>query len=205
MLCMEYTKLFKPVLFVVLFMGCFTLSSQAQTPALDAYNQTRQQITKIGMITLGSWAIGNMALNGGLMLNRERDQRYYFYQMNVFWNVVNLGLAGFSFLSLNEPGGLSLYETLQEQNQLEKILLFNAGLDLGYMATGLYLRELGNNRESRRNQWRGYGNALILQGGFLFVFDVALATVLNQHADNLSPFFQNVSLSPAAFSIKIPL
>ena len=200
---MEYTKLFKPVLLALIFTGCFTIAGQAQSVKLDSYNEKRQQITKIGMVTLGSWAIGNMALNGGLMLNRERDQRYYFYQMNVFWNVVNLGLAGFSLLSLDETGGLSLYETLQEQNGLEKILLFNAGLDLGYIATGLYLRELGNNRENRRNQWRGYGNALILQGGFLFLFDVALATVLNQHANNLSPLFQGMSLSPAAFSVKI--
>ena len=50
--------------------------------------------------------------------------------------------------------------------------LFNAGLDVGYMATGAYLWERGIRKDSRG--LKGYGQSLILQGGFLFTFDLIM-------------------------------
>ena len=54
------------------------------------------------------------------------------------------------------------------------VLLLNAGLDVAYIMTGLYMKERAKNVEKRKAMLKGYGNSIMLQGGFLFLFDVAL-------------------------------
>ena len=54
-----------------------------------------------------------------------------------------------------------------------KTFLFNAGLDVGYMAFGLFLVERGA-RVSDGAMLQGFGYSLILQGGVLLGFDLAM-------------------------------
>ncbi|MCB0846751.1 MAG: hypothetical protein KDE26_26060, partial [Bacteroidetes bacterium] len=78
-------------------------------------------------------------------------------------------------------------KTVKAQNQIEKILLFNAGLDLAYIASGAYLIERSKTNPAnagRAEQFNGYGQSLILQGGFLFVFDLT-AFLIHQRNGNL--------------------
>lgn len=111
-----------------------------QTIDRDQFNYNRNQINKYAMITLGSWAVGNMAVNGALYRSAEKDRKY-FYQMNIAWNAVNLAIAGFGLYgALNPDTTLNLFESIQQQANIEKILLFNAGLDVGYIMTGFYLK-----------------------------------------------------------------
>lgn len=158
---------------------------------LDSLHQTRLSLNKTAMLTLGAWAVGNMALNGALMLgssrtlsssNQQEQVPFYFQQMNVFWNVVNLGLAaGGYFGSLNEPtSAISLADAFEKQASIERILLLNAGLDVAYMATGAWLLERSKTDTERTALWQGYGQSLILQGAFLLVFDVAVYAI--QHS-----------------------
>lgn len=126
------------------------------------------------MLTLGSWAVGNVAVNGALM-TRSEGSAYYFQQMNVFWNVVNLGLAAAGYWGAvqEQPSLISLAETVQKQSSIESILLLNAGLDVAYMIGGAWMLEHAKT-SADAERWRGYGQSLLLQGGFLFVFDVAM-------------------------------
>ena len=146
----------------------------AQTPDLNSYNQSRLQRQKTGMMVLGGWAVANIA--GGLALRSGAEgSQKHFHTMNAAWNVVNLGIAGLGYFAAikSDPASFDLYATIHEQHKLQKILLFNAGLDLGYMAGGLYLMERSKNATKNVEQMKGFGRSIILQGAFLFVFDVA--------------------------------
>lgn len=79
---------------------------------------------------------------------------------------------------------------------MEKTLLFNGGLDVGYMAAGFYLREKAKNSTKYHDMFKGYGSALILQGAFLFVFDLSLYWVLNQHSKTLETLLSSLYFIP---------
>ena len=171
----------KKVIFMSVVFVFVIEKTNAQTTYLDQLNHNRNQVNKFAMITLGSWALGNMAVNGALYRSGARDQKY-FYQMNIAWNAVNLAIAGLGlYKALNPETTLTLFASMREQANTEKFLLFNAGLDVGYMMTGMYLIEKSKNSAKHMHRLKGYGKSLILQGGFLFLFDL---TVYFIHAGN---------------------
>lgn len=191
---------------LILFILCFFQSVYAQTEidSLLQFNQNRLQITKGGMITLGTWALGNIATNAILIRNAEGVNKR-FYEMNIYWNLVNLGLAGFGYFSANgsDAGSFSHFSSLQEHHSLGKILLLNAGLDIGYMATGLYLRERSKNTNKRQDLLEGYGKSLMLQGGFLLLFDTTLYFVQQANLSKFTSFFENLSISSNGLGLVI--
>lgn len=125
------------------------------------------------MYVLGGWSISNIAIGSILMGQREGTEKY-FHQMNAGWGVINLGIASVSLWMFmkTDPTTFSLTETWKAQQNIQKILLFNAGLDIGYMMGGLYLRERAKRPGAAYERLRGFGNSIILQGAFLFVFDL---------------------------------
>ncbi|GAO31380.1 hypothetical protein JCM15548_13736 [Geofilum rubicundum JCM 15548] len=114
--------------------------------------------------------------------------------MNVFWNAVNLGIAGLAIHNNMQidPLTLAFEEALAEARNIEKILLINSGLDVGYIGVGFLLKHLASGSDKRMNLMTGYGNSLILQGSFLLVFDLILYGVL--HAQHMN-FVEGISLS----------
>jgi len=169
-----------------------SVTSLLQAQDLKEFNQERLQINKIGMITLGSWALGNIAING-LLAGNATGSNKYFYQGNIYWNLVNFGLAGFAYYAstTSDPAAFTLNESIKEFYSIQKILLFNAGLDVAYITGGFFLKERAKNVENRQDMFTGFGNALILQGGFLLVFDLAMYFIHNSNAG----FLQNLSIS----------
>lgn len=165
---------------------------------LESFNLKRQQTSISAMWTLGGWAAANFVV-GGIGWARGSGSNMYFHQGNVLWNTVNAGIAGVALYSLYkaDPGSLGLFESIKEHYGLEKTLLFNAGLDVGYMAAGLYLRERAKTSSKNQDMLRGYGNALLLQGAFLFVFDLALFGILNQHSRQIETLLQAVYVTPS--------
>lgn len=141
-----------------------------------------------GMYVLGSWAIVNMA-TGIYGWARFEGEKKYFNQMNFFWNIVNLSIAGFALYN-NYNTDLSTMEAgdmMQKHMNLEKILLINSGLDLGYIGTGFLLKHFSAKNEKRKDMLAGYGNSLIIQGGFLLVFDAVMYGILrSQRLDFLN-------------------
>lgn len=138
---------------------------------LEVINQTRLDYNLKGMLILGTWALVNLIL-GALASFRTSGQTQAFHQMNAYWNVVNLGIAGFGFWQATQVAALNFWEVLVAQQQIEKVLLFNAALDFGYMAIGLLLIERGRRLEKER--WMGFGKSILLQGAFLLLFDAIL-------------------------------
>ena len=138
---------------------------------LEVINQTRLDYNLKGMLILGTWAVVNLIL-GALASFRTSGQTQAFHQMNAYWNVVNLGIAGFGFWQESQVAAMNFWEIFVAQQQIEKVLLFNAALDFGYMAIGLLLIERGRRLEKER--WMGFGKSILLQGAFLLLFDAIL-------------------------------
>jgi hypothetical protein len=92
--------------------------------------------------------------------------------MNAYWNVVNIGIAGFGFWQATQIAALNFWEVLVAQQQIEKVLLANTALDFGYLLLGLFLIERG--RRLEKDKWIGFGKSILLQGAFLLLFDAIL-------------------------------
>ncbi len=54
---------------------------------------------------------------------------------------VNTTIGILGFFAAKNQDGLNFYESLKKQTSLEKIFLFSTGLDVAYIATGLYIKE----------------------------------------------------------------
>lgn len=158
------------LLFTLLLFTC--VPAQSVTEAAVDLSLERMAHQRKAMLVLGGWAVGNIGLGLAMRANTGGESRR-FHEMNAIWNVVNLGIAGFSYYSaLGEPVIADAFEGLQKDITFQKILLFNAGLDVGYLLGGLYLIERGRRPEADEDRLRGYGKAVMLQGGFLLVFDL---------------------------------
>ena len=168
----------------------------SQTSDYLHFNQKRLNTTKTAMTVLGTWAVGNIAV-GSVLQSRKTGEDKYFHQMNALWNGVNLALAGGALYSISrtDPAAFGLYETFNEQQKIQKILLFNAGLDVGYMSYGLYLRERSKHFSDpvKADKRRGWGKSIILQGAFLFVFDLGTYFVLAGNNEDLQRILEGFS------------
>ncbi|OAV44490.1 hypothetical protein [Lewinella sp. 4G2] len=167
---------------LILLSSCL-LFAQVETDLLATYNQASLQQQKVAMLTLGGWAVANIGTGLALRGGSEGATRR-FHEMNALWNTVNLAIAGFGYYSYlqADPAGWDLATSMQKHQQFQKILLFNTGLDVGYVLGGLYLTERAKRPGVDTDQLKGYGNSIMLQGGFLFVFDLVnyvIATKLN--------------------------
>lgn len=152
---------------------CVTYLAWSQASDLLGFNQNRLQKQKTGMIVLGSWAVGNIAA-GLAFRSRTSGSDHYFHTMNGAWNAVNLGIAALGYWSAarTDPATLGLFESVEEHYKFQKILLFNAGLDVGYVLGGAYLIERAKTNTKNPERLKGFGQSIILQGTFLFVFDL---------------------------------
>lgn len=174
----------------------FTFDALAQQD-LAGFNQERLQINKIGMFVLGGWALGNMGTNGILLANPSSNEQAHFYRMNIFWNVVNFGLAlpGLRYSIMTDPATLNLAETVGEYHQMSKILLMNAGLDVAYITGGFLMKEMSKTRPQKQDILKGYSRSLILQGGFLLAFDIIMFGILQTKNDDLTRLMEHVAVT----------
>ncbi|MBS1634591.1 MAG: hypothetical protein JST26_01625 [Bacteroidetes bacterium] len=180
----------------------FVVHSQNDT-ILKHFNQEKNRLNKRGMVVLTSWAGLNLAAGacGYALSDNETDKS--FHVMNAAWGAINLGIALPGLLS-KQHSNQNLYSTQSEQTKTEKIFLANAMLDVAYVAGGFYLREYGANQstEKRRQQFTGYGNSVILQGGGLLLFDAAMTFLNNRHRKKaLDPFLQKINLGVGPRSV----
>ena len=159
---------FKKNIFTLFGILFFMASINAQD--LTSINKDRQKLSREGMTFLTSWAATNIA-GGTTAYYLAKDPEWkYFHEMNVFWNTVNLGLGISGLMSERKAKtSLNLEQSIKAQKKIERIFLVNSGIDLLYIGGGLAMRQMQNAKNPER--MKGYGNALILQGSFLLLFD----------------------------------
>lgn len=176
---------------------------QSHSSTLTDFNERRINITRKGMLALSGWALSNIAAGSYGYFSRQGKTKY-FHQMNVAWNVVNLSIGLFAYQqSLNSvPSAFNLSESLNEAHAIENILLLNIGLNVAYIATGSYLWERGIRKGNDR--LKGYGPSLVLQGGFLLLFDSILYTLNRNNNQQVYEIIEHITISPNSISLTIP-
>ena len=199
-MCYTRKKIFisTTILFTVLLWSNL-LHAQMNDFDPEFYFENSIHIQKTGMIVLGSWAGLNLLTGAGGNFYFKNETKYFF-QMNSAWNVINLGIAAIGFYGIPEmTSTLTNAEMLTEMRNFDRILLINAGLDVLYIGVGSYLLRRGLKNNNRR--FIGYGRSVILQGGFLFIFDLALYL---RHSPNTKGLFQiteNITFTGNGLSI----
>ena len=163
---------------ILLLFTVYTAVAMAQD-GQKSFAEGSMAINNRGMYVLGGWAVTNIAAGAYGWASFDGQSRY-FSQMNLFWNVINLSIAGIALFS-NLSTDFSLTgseEMLTKHLKTEKIFLINSALDVGYMGAGFLMRHLSANTEKRGEMLKGYGNSVILQGGFLLVFDMLMYFIM---------------------------
>ena len=112
-----------------------------------------------GMWVLQGWGLTNMATGIPMAITSKDPQVSAFFQMNAGWNVVNVGLASASLIRKKSV----------DTQKIKRVFFVNTGLDVGYVIAGILLSQKGNRNNDP--QQLGFGNSIVLQGTFLFVFD----------------------------------
>ncbi|MDW8321520.1 MAG: hypothetical protein RMM08_09160 [Armatimonadota bacterium] len=86
--------------------------------------------------------------------------------MNAVWGLVNLLIASFGFYGVMKKIRSGLRDEQEERMRLLRLLRVNAFLDVGYVAAGVGMVLWG-----KTPLLQGFGWGIILQGGFLLLFD----------------------------------
>ena len=115
-----------------------------------------RQLTRV----LGGWAA--VSTVGGAVLAARPTTRG-FGRQTALWGAVDgaIALVGAQKRATRGP---------TDPARLRRVLLVNAGLDVGYLAAGAWL--------VRDGRWRGDGAAVLVQGAFLLVLDGTAARAL---------------------------
>lgn len=187
----------------LLFLLLLSTKVLSQNLPFQNFNQERLDLNRQGMTILGSWAGANLITNGILLSNASGSDKA-FYKMNIYWNVVNGALAGLSILQKSKnQANTSPFQSLEEQNSTEKIFLLNTGLDVAYMVGGIYLLEKSKNATSDQDMLKGYGQSVILQGGFLLLFDGIMYGVHRSHLKKGRVIFENLTFTGNSLGVNI--
>ena len=179
-------------------------NAQSLSESLTTFNQQRIDLNTKGMYILSGWAISNIAV-GSIGYFKSSGSTRYIHQMNVGWNLINLAIAGGALYQYGQadPTTFSLAQSLNEAQSIEQILLLNIGLNVGYMATGGFLWERGLRKS--KDRFIGYGQSLIIQCGFLLLFDSTLYLLNQTNNEKLDMILKTVSIQGTQLSVTIPL
>lgn len=172
-----------------------SLSLTAADPwSLEDWNRERLTVSRVGMLTLGGWAVVNMGV-GAVGFGLEPDERLRFFHLgNLVWNAVNLGLALITLVREwnADPAAVDARQSLLDTEGAEKVFFINAGLDVAYLATAAFLWQRGDATADPR--LTGLGQALLLQGAFLVLFDTTMGLLNLRLTGTL---LEHVRISPA--------
>lgn len=116
-------------------------------------SDVEEQLTRV----LGGWAAASVAV-GAVLAARPGTRG--FGRQTVAWGAVDGAIAGVGAWRRTAKGPTA-------PRRLRRILLLNAGLDVGYLGAGAWL--------VRDGRWRGDGAAVVVQGAFLLVLDSVAA------------------------------
>lgn len=181
----------------------FTACAFAQEVDLLKFEKERNRIQKNSMIALAGWSVANIVVSGIATDTRNIEMRN-FHQMNVMWGAVNLAIAGLGYWGaakekINNP---VLSDVLKHQNRVQKTYLINAGLDVVYVAAGFIMNRTSDNQK-KPEKFKGYGNSIMLQGGFLLLYDAIIYTIHKNHGKKLKGMANKISIHAGPGSVSL--
>lgn len=184
--------------FFSLLLFALVLTANAQYDTLiQRFDAKRYRLNKTGMVVLSTWGAATLAGSATGYALTESYEEKQFYLMNGAWGLINLGIALPGAISAQKNSS-SIYEMQRTQTKMEKIFLANAMLDAAYIAGGAALTQYGATRQNteQRQQFRGFGNTVMLQGAGLLVFDTFMTILNNRNRrKHLDPVLRKASIS----------
>jgi hypothetical protein len=182
--------------------GC-SYQTFSQKTDLTKFEKERVRYSKNAMVALAGWSVVNIAGSGFATNTRNKENRY-FHQMNVMWGGINLAIAGLGYWGANREkiDNPTQEGAMKRQRKIEKTYLINAGLDVVYVASGLLMNKTGDNQKNPE-KFKGYGNSIMLQGGFLLLYDGIMYAIHRGHGKQLKAMGDKVTLNagPGAVSL----
>lgn len=189
-----------------LLSACFlavSLQSFSQKDTLIKFEKERTGISKNAMLVLGGWSVANIVVSGIATKTHNAEVRY-FHQMNVMWGGINLAIAGLGYWGAGREkiDNPTLAAVLKHQSRTEKTYLINTGLDVLYVGAGLLMNKTSDNQKNP-DKFKGYGNSIMLQGGFLLLYDAVNYAIHRKHGKQLNGMIGKLSLNGGPGSVSL--
>lgn len=129
------------------------------------------------------WSVFSIVIGLALQFSRSAQVRG-FGQQAATWGAIDAAIAGLGLRGaaqkMDDPAAYALPAQSKEARNLGRLLWINAGLDVFYMLGGLALAR----RDDPDNKgWFGHGWGVVVQGAFLFLFDLIHARRLPTPSD----------------------
>jgi len=184
---------------------CIAVSFQSfsQKDVLLKFEKERIAISKKSMLVLGGWSVANIVVSGIATDTRNREMRY-FHQMNVMWGSINLAIAGLGYWGAGREkiDNPTLAAVLKHQSKTEKTYIINTALDLVYIGGGLWMN-LASENQKDPEKFKGYGNSIMLQGGFLLLYDAINYAIHRKHGKQLNGMVEKLTLNGGPGSVSL--
>ena len=193
------------------FFLLFCIQAQAQDmKVFNQYNFELNTHSRNGMIALGSWGIGNIIVGtAGALTTDKGSTMFSFHLMNASWNVVNLGIALPAYFGARNrlKKEYDIPGTFKLQRKQETLYAINMAADVLYIGSGVFLQEFGNRyaKKEVRDSFKGMGYSLIVQGGFLLLFDAVMFGVHKSHwSKNNQKIWEQLEFNGTSIKWNIP-
>lgn len=154
----------------------------------DSFIQTQGRLNKDGALGLCSWSFVNIGYSS-YMLNKTSGQEQNFHQMNLICSGIDLAIGIPVFIRSHKiyKGKIKLKLDTYNPKRYMKMYSVNSWIDVAYIATGFILKGRAANARDPE-MMRGFGNSILVQGGFLFTFDSVMyllhRKLLKNHIQN---------------------
>ncbi len=128
---------------------------------------------------LGAWAVASVVLGGVLLTFADGATARAFGLQFLVWGAIDGAIAIAGWIALRRAHARGAVADPRcappERRRLRRLLWINAGLDVVYVAAALLVLALWRTPEGL-----GHGLGVLIQGGFLLVFDVVHARRLRE-------------------------
>jgi hypothetical protein len=144
---------------------------------MSTYPQAVRSFARRVSLRLLVWSALSM-VTGALLWWQGRPFGRGFGVQALAWGAIDALIAAFGLLgqrgagapaAVGSPSQDPAAEADAAASRLRRLLWFNALLDVGYVAGGVALARTKGRSDPH---WRGHGWGIVVQGAFLFVFDV---------------------------------
>ncbi len=151
---------------------------------------------------LGWWCFLNAAVGLPVLFFTEGFW-WYFMLMNLSWAAINFAivLRMFEHTVMRRFAKGNVYKRFEVQRHVEKMLLFNVGLDVAYIFSGLYLMTLAKVPGiSHPELWAGFGWSVLIQGAYLLLNDNVFHWMHLVNFRKCKPFLERIIETQLALS-----
>lgn len=155
--------------------------SLAQTTNLkkdwNTFEKENTLTAKRGSISLASWGLANI-VSGSIAAPLTNGTQRNFHLMNLSWGLVNFGIAlpGVIAYSKKKEHSSDVENVYKKFRSSKTVYLLNAGLDIGYTLSGLWMHERSKRivNTKRADMVQGFGYSVMLQGIYLLTYDAVM-------------------------------